>query len=115
MYYEPIKHTAGVEQAKHRRRVYGTYIESVAEFSKSLRVLRLTEVGATTIKGDARDTGRPEHLQCRTRDSRQVHLAQSFFIVDCLSSLCLPFDHVVQYVNIDPLLAQQGTMQSGPS
>jgi hypothetical protein len=35
MYYEPIKHTARVEQAKYRRRAYGTHIESVAEFSES--------------------------------------------------------------------------------
>ena len=33
--YEAAKHTAGVEQAKYRRRAYGTYTKSVAEFSES--------------------------------------------------------------------------------
>jgi len=35
MYYAPTKHRAGVEQAKRRRRAYGTHIKSVAEFSES--------------------------------------------------------------------------------
>jgi hypothetical protein len=35
LYYEPIKHTAGVEQAKRRRRAYKMLIKSVAEFSES--------------------------------------------------------------------------------
>jgi hypothetical protein len=35
IYYEPVKHTAGVEQAKRRRRAYGTHIKSVAEFGES--------------------------------------------------------------------------------
>jgi hypothetical protein len=35
IYYEPTEYTAGVEQAKRRRRAYGTHIKSVAEFSES--------------------------------------------------------------------------------
>jgi hypothetical protein len=35
IYYEPTKHTAGVEQAKRSRRAYRTHIKSVAEFSES--------------------------------------------------------------------------------
>ena len=31
-YYEPTKHTAGVEQAKRTRRAYGTHIKEVALF-----------------------------------------------------------------------------------
>jgi hypothetical protein len=35
IYYEHTKQTAGVEQAKRRRRAYGTHIKSVAEFNES--------------------------------------------------------------------------------
>jgi hypothetical protein len=32
IYYEPTKNAAGVEQAKRRRRAYGTHIKEVALF-----------------------------------------------------------------------------------
>src|SRR5437016_5053554 len=35
LYTTNLQNTAGVEQAKRRRRAYGTHIKSVAEFSES--------------------------------------------------------------------------------
>jgi hypothetical protein len=42
------KHTAGVEQAKYRRRAYGTHIKSVTEFSESWGA-EIVKVGARYI------------------------------------------------------------------